>query len=139
MATIVELSERLLKRFKGVPNYTLTDAEQAIDDALLTLGYASADDVPDDKLTALLLLAQSESAYTIAFSTAHYFQYSDGEESVNKSMISENYRTLASDLRKRYDNLIGNDPSVAASSFHVAARVDATYGQGAVLGRRLLR
>lgn len=124
MASLSEVSERLLKRFKGVPNYGIDDATFAVEDALATIGYTAADDVPIDKVSRLLLLAQSESAYSIAFSVAHYFSWSDGEESINKSMVSDKYLALAKDLRERYDNDVKRDSSPNKSSFHIATRID---------------
>lgn len=103
MTDLTELAERLLRRFKGVPNYDIIDATEAVEDAMQVLGYKTNDSVPNEKATAVLLLAQSESAFQIAFSVAHYFKFTDGEESVDKSMIAENYRKLAQDLRNQYN------------------------------------
>lgn len=124
MADVATISERLLKRFKGVPNYDISDATLAVEDAMLSMGYAVTDSVPDDKVTALLLYAQSESAFNIAMSVAHYFQYTDGEESVNKSMISDKYKALAKDLRDRFDEELEKEKLRNGSSFSIATRVD---------------
>ena len=127
MASLSELSERLLKRFKGVPNYELDDATVAVEDAMLTLGYAAADDVPNDKIARVLLLAQSDSAYNIAFSVAHYFSYTDGEESVNKSTVSDKYLALAKALRERYDDEAAGEDKAGHSSFAIAKRADRDF------------
>ncbi|MEK3887258.1 hypothetical protein [Bacillus sp. FSL K6-3431] len=121
MATQVELAERLLKRFKGVPNYELTDAMDSVGDAMQVHGFALTADVPADKQRLVLLYAQSESAFQIAFSVAHYFKYTDGEESVDKSMIAENYRKLARELKDDYD---AEKVSESGSGFSLMARVD---------------
>ena len=102
MANLNELAERLLKRFKGVPNYTITDAADVVSDSMQVHGYSPTADVPDDKTNLILLYAQAESALQIALSTAHFFVYTDGEETVDKSKISEQYRNLATDLRSEY-------------------------------------
>lgn len=121
MATNLELAERLVRRFKGVPNFDITDAQELVDDALQTHGYELSADVPSDRLNLLLLYAQAEGAWQIALSTAHYFQYQDGEESVDKSMISEQYRKLAKDLRADYDRAKSVD---TGAGFYIAARID---------------
>src|SRR5690625_4729097 len=104
MATHSELAGRLLKRFKGVPNFDITDAQELVDDAMQVHGLSLSAPVPDDKVTLILLYAQAEGARQIAISTAHYFRYNDAEESVDKSMVSEQYRKLAADLRREYDD-----------------------------------
>ena len=121
MATSQELAERLAKRFKGVPNFRLEDAQDLIDDALIVHGLKPSATIPADKTNLILLYAQAEGAWQIAFSTAHYFQYTDGEESVNKSGISERYRRLATDLRKQYD---AEKAKETGASFYLAQRVD---------------
>ena len=42
MATKSELVERLAKRFKGVPNFDITDAEELVDDALKAHGLIAS-------------------------------------------------------------------------------------------------
>jgi len=121
MAINLELAERLVKRFKGVPNFDISDAQELVDDALQTHSYELSADVPADKTGLLLLYAQAEGAWQIALSTAHYFQYQDGEESVDKSMISEQYRKLAKDLRADYDRVKSLETGVG---FHIASRID---------------
>ncbi|MBW3113494.1 hypothetical protein KYJ26_16695 [Bacillus sp. MCCB 382] len=120
MATLAEMSERLLKRFKGVPNITLEDTTDWTEDALLSHGYSVADNVPSNVSNYLLLYAQSQGAHQIAIATAHYFTYSDGEEQVDKSMISEQYRKLAADLRNQYEQTKAS----SGSSFKVMRRID---------------
>ncbi|MED3649956.1 hypothetical protein [Heyndrickxia sporothermodurans] len=102
MAKQNEIAERLLKRFKGVPNYTINDATDIVGDSMQVHGYSLTADVPDDQVTIILLYAQAEGALQIALATAHYFSYTDGEEAVDKSKVSDQYRKLASDLRGEY-------------------------------------
>ena len=123
MATLAEMSERLFKRFKGVPNITLEDATDWTEDAMLEHGYAVVSNVPAEQERLILLFAQSQGAHQIAISTAHYFSYTDGEEQVDKSMISENYRNLASDLRNQYDRLKAEGAG-RGSNFKAMRRLD---------------
>lgn len=113
MATSADLAERLYRRFKGVPNFELADAQELVNDSLRYHGLEPSADVPRDKESIVLLYAQIQGAWQIAFSVAHYFKFSDGEESVDKSMIADNYRKLAKDLQTEYDNendkLFGNN------------------------------
>src|SRR5690625_2548357 len=121
MATRAELAERLLKRFRGVPNFDIDDAQELVEDALLVHGLDASAAVPDDRITVILLYAQAEGAWQIALSTAHYFRYGDAEESVDKSMISEQYRRLARDLRDEYNSERAREKG---AGFYVAARID---------------
>lgn len=120
MATIAELSQRLLKRFKGVPNITIDDATDWTEEAMLEHGYTSNQTVPTDKDSLVLLYAQSEGARQIAISTAHYFTYTDAEEQVDKSMVSEQYRKLAADLKAEYER----KNSITGSNFRGLTRGD---------------
>lgn len=121
MATNTELAERLLKRFKGVPNFQLNDAQELVDDAIQVHGYSPSDDVPAKDTQLILLYAQAEGAWQIALGTAHYFSYRDGEESIDKSKISEQYRRLAQDLRKQYEEEKAKQSGVR---FRLLKRVD---------------
>ena len=121
MATIDDLAERLLRRFKGVPNFELTDAKELVDESLKYHGYKSPADVPREKEIAVILYAQVQGAWQIAFSVAHYFKFSDGEESVDKSMIADNYRRLAKDLQTEYDIETGK---LFGNNFRIMPRID---------------
>lgn len=121
MATKSELVERLVKRFKGVPNFDITDAEELVDDALKVHGLAPSAEIPADKSNLVLLYAQAEGARQIALATAHYFRFTDGEESVDKSAVSEQYRKLANDLRKQYE---AERAKQTGASFYIAKRTD---------------
>jgi hypothetical protein len=121
MATISDLSNRLLKKFKSVPNVTVEDAMDWVTEAAYQYGYESPESVPDKETGLLLLLAQAEGARNIAVSVAHYFRYSDGEESVDKSMLSEQYRKLAKDLSEEYER---KKAALSGTSFKIARRVD---------------
>lgn len=121
MATSTELAERLVKRFKGVPNFDIDDAQELVEDALLVHGLGASATVPTDKINLILLYSQAEGAWQIALSTAHYFSYTDADEAVDKSMVSEQYRKLARDIRDEYEAEKAKDDGVG---FHVATRID---------------
>lgn len=121
MATKIDLAERLVNRFKGVPNFDSSDAGELVDDALQVHGLAPSAEVPTSIINLILLYAQAEGAMRIALATAHYFKYADGEESVDKSAISEQYRKLANDLRKQYEE---EKARVFGASFYIAQRID---------------
>lgn len=104
MANLSELSERLRKRFKNVPNVTSEDAVDWTVESMMIHGYDSSSNIPNELIELVLLNAQAEGAFQIALSTAHYFQYTDGEESVNKTAVSDQYRKLAQDIRIQYEN-----------------------------------
>lgn len=119
--TAQEITDRVARAFKGVPNFTSNDAEMLVIDAMTEYGYAPSDSVPNDKAKLIILTAQINGAYQIAFSVAHYFRFTDGEESVDKSMISENYRELARDLK---DILDEESAKMYANNFKIAPRID---------------
>lgn len=119
MANIDELAERLLRRFKGVPNFDITDAEELVEESLAVHGFSA--NIPADKETLVLLYAQKEGAWQIALSVAHYFKFTDGEESVDKSMIADNYRRLARDFDVEYETEQGR---LHGNNFRIMPRID---------------
>ncbi|MFD1453229.1 hypothetical protein [Oceanobacillus sojae] len=119
--TAQELKERLLRRFKGVPGFEEADASDLVKEAMQAHGYAPEDSVSSDDINLVMLYAQVQAAWQIAFSVAHYFKFTDGEESVDKSMISDNYRKLANDLQADYDDEKGRIPG---SKFRIMKRID---------------
>lgn len=121
MATSDELAERLLQRFKGVPNFELTDAQELVKESLRVHGLDSSKAVPIDKETLVLLYAQTQGAWQIALSVAHYFSFTDGEESVDKSMIADNYRRLARDFQVDYELETGR---LSGNNFRLMPRID---------------
>ena len=114
MADDVKLIERLLRRFKGVPNFDEDDAIELVIEAK----EAHESDASDE---LILLYAQVQGAWQIAFGAAHYFKFTDGEESVDKSMVAENYRKLARELQTEYDRERGK---FLGNNFRVMSRID---------------
>lgn len=123
MATLTELSARLLTKFRNVPNVSVTDTDAWISEAAYQYGYtpSTVNQIADNETSVLLTLAQAEGARAIAFATAHYFTYTDGEETVDKSMISEQYRKLAEDLFEDYKR---QKAGLNGSTFFIAKRAD---------------
>lgn len=120
MATTDELAERLLRRFKGVPNFDITDAMELVEESL-RIHELDPSAIPRDKESLVLLYAQKEGAWQVALSVAHYFRFTDGEESVDKSMIADNYRRLARDFQEDYDLESGR---LAGNKFRIMPRAD---------------
>lgn len=87
-----------------MPNVSADDAYDWTEESFLIHGYSSTDDVPAEKETLILLRAQAEGAFQISLASAHYFNYTDGDESVDKTMVSEQYRKIAQDIRNQYDD-----------------------------------
>jgi hypothetical protein len=120
MANLTELSDRLLRRFKNVPNVTAEDTTDWAEESMLIHGYILSDDVPSNEEVLVLLYAQAEGSLQISLASAHYFKYTDGEESVDKTMISEQYRKLSKDLRDEY----ARKKAVSSSKAVFMKRVD---------------
>lgn len=126
MATMDELKQRLLRRFNGVPEVTEADAEDWVVTALNEHGYSSPDDVPADDLALIMLYAQADGASQISLATAHYFSFTDKDQTVDKSKISDQYSKLADELWARYNRKKseGTASGFGGSRFHIAKRVD---------------
>lgn len=119
--TAQELADILYKRFKGVPGFTEEEAEELVNDAMRVHGYAPSDSVKQDDENLVLLYAQYNGAWQIALSVAHYFKFGDGEEQVDKSMITDNYRRLAKDLQNDYETEKGK---LFGNNFRIMKRID---------------
>jgi hypothetical protein len=91
------VSDRLHTRLNKIPGVTTTDIALWIDDAT----QESATDETENE-NAIFYLALTIAYETIAANTAHYFKYSDGDESVDKSNLFDNYTKLAHQARKQY-------------------------------------
>src|SRR5690625_686943 len=114
MADDTKLIERLMRRFKGVPNFDESDAIDLVEED-------KEEHETDVSVELILLYAQVQGAWQIAFGVAHYFRFRDGEEEVDKSMIADNYRKLAKDLQADYDKEQGR---TIGNGFRVMTRID---------------
>lgn len=125
MANLEGLTERLAKRFKDVPNIGEEDVAEWVELAMNEHGLNSTDSVPTEIVPLLLLYAEADGASQIALRTAHYFEFVDKDESVNKSMISDQYRKLSDELWKRYRQRKGSGAGgVGGARFYTMKRVD---------------
>ncbi|WP_433943612.1 hypothetical protein [Paenibacillus sp. SN-8-1] len=128
MAFLNELTDRLKARFRNVPGVEDADIDAWLTEALYTYGYSplTAADIPDTETPLVLLLAQIQGVRAIAFSVAHYFKYTDAEETVDKTMVSEQYRKLATDLTAQYNSEreIIDGIRKKTSSFRTMRRLD---------------
>src|SRR5690625_492325 len=133
-----ELADMLFRRFKGVPGFTEEEALELVEDAMRAHGYAPTDSVKDGEINLVLLYAQTQGAWQIAFSVAHYFRFTDGEESVDKSMVADNYRRLAKDLQNDYEAEKGK---LFGNNFRIMKRIDRpnTTPPSGESGRRVWR
>lgn len=125
MATYKDLAGRLMKRFRDVPKVTLEDAEDWMEAAMEEHGLRLDRDVPPRMERLLLLYAEADGAQNISLRTAYYFEYRDGEESVDKRNVSEQYRKISTELWKKYrEKRLEVGYGVAGSRFGVAPRID---------------
>ena len=102
MATYHELAERLLIRFRGVPKVSLEDATYWMEVAMQEHDLRLDREVPPRMERLVMLYAEADGAQNISLRTAYYFEYKDGEESVDKRNVSEQYRKVATELWKKY-------------------------------------
>ena len=126
MATLTQMTERLTKRFNAVTAQPAlqTAAIDVMADTFGALGYDAFADVPPTDINRLLAYGSSELALQIALDAARFFKYTDGEETVDKSMIAKEYREFAAMFKADYlaeeAKLIQYD----GSSFRVMRRLD---------------
>lgn len=105
MASFAELETRLAARFKDVPGVDTADLTAWLTEAVYMYGYApsTVGQIPDAETPLVVLLAQIQGARAIASRTAHYFKYTDAEETVDKTAVSKQWRDLANDLTAQYE------------------------------------
>lgn len=125
MASMGEIAVRLENRFKDVPNVGASDVSDWVEISMNEHGYSASDNVPTGEIPLILLYAEADGASQIALRTAHYFDFVDKDESVDKSMVSDQYRKLSDELWKRYkrkkDEGVGGH---GGSRFYIMKRVD---------------
>lgn len=124
MATLAELSGTLLRRFKNVPNVALEDTTDWVKLAMVEHGFEAADDVPIEYVQLVLLYSEADGAGLISLQTAYYFSYKDGEESVDKRGVSEQYRKVATELWKKYERKRSDSGLTGATRFTIIKRAD---------------
>jgi hypothetical protein len=125
MALLDELSERLYNRFKDVPGVASEDTDEWIETGMNEHGFEREDNVPAEYVPIIMLHAEADGASQIAVRSAHFFKYSDKDESVDKSGVADRYRRLAEILwdryrRKRFEGV----GEIGGSRVHIMTRVD---------------
>jgi hypothetical protein len=128
MATLTQMTERLSKRFTAVTAQPALEAA-AIDvmaDTFELFGYEVSADVPITDINRLLAYGSSELALQIALDAARFFKYTDGEESVDKSMVSKEYRAFAALFKADYlaEEAKQAEELIGGSVFRVMRRLD---------------
>lgn len=124
MASLAELSGTLLRRFKNVPNVTLEDTTDWVSLAMAEHEFEPEDDVPTEYVSLILLYSEADGAGIVSLQTAYYFSYKDGEESVDKRGVSEQYRKVATELWKKYERKKANSGLSGATQFSIMKRAD---------------
>lgn len=125
MAELSELSKKLVKRFKDVPNVTIEDAQDWVERSMMEHGYRADQDVPQDQELLVLLYAEWDATLQIALKAAHYFEYKDSDESIDKRNVSEQYRQIATELWRSYERKKAEGSGgIGGARFSVATRVD---------------
>ena len=124
MAKLSTLTERLSKRFEQVSALPSDAAVNTMQYTFELFGYEYDADVPVADIARLLAYASSELSTQVAVNAASYFKYTDGEESVDKSMISKEYRELAATFRNEYHAEEAKRDGSVGSSFRVMKRID---------------
>jgi hypothetical protein len=97
---LATIEERLMTRFKNVPGVTLGETADWLAEAIEESGISEGDVVSDNN--ALLYLAFSIGCKAISTDAARFFKYADGEESIDKTNIFENYMRLSLDALAHY-------------------------------------
>lgn len=124
MATLATMIERLARRFNAVTALPADAAELTMIDTFESFGYKTDADVPVTDINRLLAFASAELATQVAINAASYFKYTDGEESVDKSMVSKQYRELAAQFRIEFAAEELRFVNVATTTFYRMPRRD---------------
>ena len=128
MATLTQMTDRLTNRLTAVTAQPALEAA-AIDvmaDTFELFGFAASADVPITDLNRLLAYSSSELALQIALDAARFFKYSDGEESVDKTMVSKEYREFSAIFKADYlaEEAKQAEAIIEGSTFRVMRRLD---------------
>ena len=127
MATLTQMTDRLTKRFTAVTAQPALESA-AIDvmaDTFELFGFDASADVPITELNRLLAYSSSELALQIALDAARFFKYSDGEESVDKTMVSKEYREFSAIFKADYlAEELAKHNAGDGSAFRVMRRLD---------------
>lgn len=98
-----ELSERLLRRYRDVPNVGDEDAGEWIETSMNAHGFNKGETIPSEYASLIMLYAEATGATQLSIKTAHYFSFVDKDESIDKTNIAAEYRRIARDLWRNYN------------------------------------
>lgn len=123
MATTQDFINKIVAKFSGVPNVDYSVAERWVTEALPQHGYSTVEDVPDNELTALTYLVMAIACGELAVNAVHFFRWQDGDELVDKSMITTQYRQMAKYYMQEYQRVSGKGNGYK-SAWKAIRRVD---------------
>lgn len=105
MYTFEDIVELMKVRFKSIPNIDEDDINMWLETSFSIHGVNIKGTVSPEMASLIMLHAEADGVTQVALRTSHYFKFTDKDEEVDKSMISENYRKAAEDLWKRYKSM----------------------------------
>lgn len=110
-------------KFTSVPNVEQSAVERWINEAVFQHGYNSIEEVPDKDKIALINLTMSIACGELAVNAAHFFRWQDGDEMLDKSMLSVQYRQMAQYYMSEYQRSSGKGTSYK-SAWKTVRRAD---------------
>lgn len=117
-----DIVARLMARFRNVPSVDTADATEWVETAVMVLG--KDEPFTQKESLAVLYYAVAEGARNIALRVAHYFNFSDGDESVDKKGLSDYYLKMASEYERLYERQKGELIADTKSRVVFAKRAD---------------
>lgn len=120
-----DIVNRVNSYFEGIDEVTPTDVTIWVNEAKGEHNIRLDEEIPAELVNITVLYARIVGVETLALKTASYFSFTDGEESINKTGISQRYDALALRLRKKYDSDKRDISALATpAAFRIVRRVD---------------
>lgn len=119
MAAKDELKAKLTRKFSNISEINDGTISGWLDEAIEAEGFSPSQTTFAGEEMRILLRARIIGVEELALSTAHFFNFRDGEESISKGDISTNYQKLLAQLNAQYAEQFGS-----SSSFKVMKRLD---------------
>lgn len=119
-----ELVAIILPKFSHIPNVNEEVVNRWIQEAVFQHGYDEIGYVPPSDKMALLNLILATACAELAVNAARFFRWQDGEELVDKSMVSAQYRQMAQFYMNEYQKLSGATRTGFRSKWKAVKRVD---------------
>lgn len=118
-------SERLLRRFKDVPNVEIKDAEDWMESSMNAHGFTKFENIPSEYASLIMLYAEAEGVTQLSIRTAHFFSFVDKDESVDKTNVAAEYRRMSKELWRNYSRRKEESQLIGGGSImHFMKRVD---------------